>query len=60
MATVRRFISREDRMMTVITAAQVARSVGVGPRSKRFVLRDGDGIAYDGSRTELVLAALAR
>ena len=46
--------------MTEITAAQVARSVGVGPRSKRFVLTDGDGMAYDGSRTELVLAALSR
>jgi len=43
-----------------ITTAQVARSVGIGPRSKRFVLRDQDGIAYDGSRTELVLAALSR
>ena len=43
-----------------ITTAQVARSVGIGPRSKRFVLRDQDGTAYDGSRTELVLAALSR
>ena len=43
-----------------ITTAQVARSVGIGPRSKRFVLRDQDGIAYDGSRTELLLAALSR
>ena len=43
-----------------ITTAQVARSVGIGPRSKRFALRDQDGIAYDGSRTELVLAALSR
>ena len=46
--------------MTEITAARVARSVGIGPRSKRFVLLDRDGIAYDGSRTELVLAALSR
>ena len=43
-----------------MTAAQVARSVGIGPRSKRFVLRDADGIAYDGGRSELVLAALSR
>jgi hypothetical protein len=43
-----------------ITAAQVARSAGIGPRTSRFVLRDGDGIAYDGSRAELVLAALSR
>ena len=26
-----------------ITTAQVARSVGIGPRSKRFVLRDEGG-----------------
>lgn len=43
-----------------ITTAQVARSVGIGPRTKRFVLRDRDGIPYDGSRTELILAALSR
>ncbi len=46
--------------MTQITTGQVARSIGVGPRSKRFVLRDADGVAYDGSRSELVLAALSR
>ena len=46
--------------MTVITAAEVARSVGVGPRSRRFVLRDAEGVAYDGGRSELVLAALSR
>jgi hypothetical protein len=43
-----------------VTAAEVARSVGIGPRSKRFVLRDQDGVAYDGGRSELVLAALSR
>ena len=43
-----------------ITTAQVARSVGISPRTRRFILRDQDGIAYDGSRTELVLAALSR
>ena len=43
-----------------ITAAQVARSIQVGPRTRRFVLRDEDGLAYDGGRTELVLAALSR
>ena len=46
--------------MAQISASQVARSVGIGPRSKRFVLRDGDGIAYDGGRSELILAALSR
>lgn len=43
-----------------ITTAQVARSVGIGPRTKRFVLRDQGGIPYDGSQTELILAALSR
>jgi hypothetical protein len=46
--------------MTDVTTVQVARSVGIGPRTKRFVLRDTDGIPYDGSRTELILAALSR
>lgn len=46
--------------MTDVTTAQVARSVRIGPRSKRFVLRDSEGLAYDGGRTELVLAALGR
>jgi hypothetical protein len=46
--------------MTQISSAQVARSVGIGPRTKRFVLTDRDGIPYDGSRTELILAALSR
>ena len=46
--------------MTQITTAQVARSVGIAPRTKRFVLRDDDGIAYDGGRSELILAALSR
>jgi hypothetical protein len=43
-----------------ITAVQVARSAGVGPRTKRFVLRDADGVPYDGGRAEMVLAALSR
>ena len=43
-----------------ITTTRVARSIGIGPRSKRFVLRDADGVPYDGLRAELVLAALAR
>lgn len=44
--------------MTTTTA--IARSIGVTPRTKRFELRDADGIRYDGGRTELVLAALSR
>ena len=43
-----------------ITTAQVARSVGIGPRTKRFTLRDDDGVPYDGGRTDLILAALSR
>ena len=43
-----------------ITTVQVARSAGIGPRTKQFALRDGDGVPYDGGRAELVLAALSR
>jgi hypothetical protein len=46
--------------MTQVTAAQVARSAGIGPGTKRFVLRDADGVPYDGGRAEMVLAALSR
>ena len=46
--------------MTAATARDLARAIGIGPRTRRFVLRDRDGIAYDGRRTHLVLAALAR
>ena len=46
--------------MREITTARVARSVGIAPRTKRFVLRDSDGIPYDGSRADLILAALSR
>ena len=46
--------------MTEITTLQVARSIGISPRTRRFVLRDGDDVPYDGSRAELVLAALSR
>jgi len=43
-----------------VTTAQVARSIKIAPRTKRFVLRDDDGLAYSGGRTEHVLAALSR
>ena len=46
--------------MTAITTTQVARSVHVSPRTKRFVMTDRCDMPYDGSRTELVLAALSR
>lgn len=42
------------------TAKQVAHSAGIAPRTTQFVLRDEYGFAYDGSRTEHVLAALQR
>ena len=42
------------------TTAQIAKAAGIAPRTKRFVLRDEYGIAYDGSRTEHVLSAVAR
>lgn len=44
----------------LVTARQLASALGIGPRTKRFVLRNADGIAYDGRRYELVLAALSR
>lgn len=45
---------------TATTAKAIAAAAGIGPRTKRFVLRDADGLAYDGDRTEHVLAALCR
>ena len=38
----------------------VARAAGIAPRTKRFVLRDEYGFAYEGFRCEHVLAALQR
>lgn len=43
-----------------VTTGQIARAAGIGPRSTRFVLRDSDGIPYDGRRAHLVLAAVSR
>lgn len=40
--------------------AAIAKAAGIAPRTKNFVLRDGYGFAYDGSRCEHVLAALQR
>lgn len=39
---------------------QIAQAIKVAPRTKRFELRDEEGIRYDGGRTDLVLAALSR
>lgn len=47
-------------MTATVTGRQLAAAIGIGPRTKRFVLRDSDGIPYDGRRAHLVLAALAR
>ncbi|MEU7631673.1 hypothetical protein AB0C34_17045 [Nocardia sp. NPDC049220] len=41
-----------------VTAAQIAKAARIAPRTKRFVLRDEYGFAYDGNRTEHVLAAI--
>lgn len=43
-----------------MTTAQIARAAGISPRTKRFVLRDEYGLAYDGGQAAHVLAALAR
>lgn len=44
----------------MITTVQVAKAAGISPRTKKFTLHDQDGIPYDGSRSDLVLAALSR
>ena len=36
--------------MTEITTLQVAGSIGISPQTRRFVLRDGDEVPYDGSQ----------
>ncbi len=42
------------------TTAQIAKAAGIAPRTKRFVIRDEYGFAYDGSCTDHVLDALCR
>jgi hypothetical protein len=42
------------------TARQVAKAINVGPRSKGYVLRDENGLAYEGNRCSHVLSALGR
>lgn len=42
------------------TASQIAKSIKVAPRTKRFILRDEIGCRYDGRQAHLVLAALSR
>lgn len=44
----------------MVTTREIAAAAGIWPRTRRFVLRDSDGIAYEGGRAELVLAALSR
>lgn len=43
-----------------VKASDIARAAHISPRTKRFVLRDEYGYAYDGTRTEHVLAAFQR
>jgi hypothetical protein len=47
-------------MENMVTAKQIAKAAGIAPATRHFVLRDELGLAYDGSRTAHVLAALAR
>lgn len=42
------------------TTSQIAKAAGIAPRTKRFVLRDEYGLAYEGGRADHVLAALQR
>lgn len=46
--------------VTVEKPADIARAAGIAPRTKRYVLRDEYGYAYDGGRYEHVLCALMR
>jgi hypothetical protein len=39
---------------------QIAQAIKVTPATRKFELRDSDGLRYDGNRAELVLAALSR
>jgi hypothetical protein len=43
-----------------MSARELARALGIAPRTRRFVLRDEYGCAYEGRRAEHVLAALSR
>jgi hypothetical protein len=43
-----------------VKTSAIASAIKVAPRTRRFVLRDEDGFAYDGRRAHLVLAALSR
>lgn len=43
-----------------VKTADLAQAAGIAPRTKRFVLRDEYGVAYDGTRSEHVLDALCR
>lgn len=45
---------------TLADARALARSLRIGPNSKRYVLRDNNGLSYDGRQYEHVLAALGR
>lgn len=42
------------------TAREIAKAAGIGPRTKRFTLRDEFGLAYDGRQYAHVLGALGR
>jgi hypothetical protein len=44
----------------MITTREVARSINVGPATRKFTLRDELGIAYRGHQAHNVLAALSR
>lgn len=43
-----------------ITTTQIARSLGVAPRTKRYILRDEYGLPYQGRHYSHVFAALGR
>lgn len=45
---------------TAFAAKDVAKAAGISPATKRYLLRDDYGMAYDGTRFDHVLSALMR
>ncbi len=45
---------------TAFAAKDIAKAAGISPATKRYILRDDYGMAYDGGRFDHVLAALMR
>jgi hypothetical protein len=46
--------------MTNYTTKELAKALGIGPRTRKFTIQDEYGISIDAGRTESVLATLSR